>query len=106
MLAVTRIYNNVHYYYSILFITVLVVLPQYHHAFHFDDDIQITITPVNHNSSIILEVIGRTTGYMGIGFSLTNSLVGADLVLIWVDDLTGNGHIIWPTLEEFSFRLV
>ncbi|XP_064118161.1 DBH-like monooxygenase protein 1 isoform X2 [Macrobrachium nipponense] len=42
---------------------------------------------------IHIEIQVETTGFIGIGFSPSGGMKGADIVLAWVDDFTGELHV-------------
>ncbi|KAK7072077.1 DBH-like monooxygenase protein 1 [Halocaridina rubra] len=42
---------------------------------------------------IHIEIQAATKGYIGLGFSPTGGMKGADIVLAWIDDQTGELHI-------------
>ena len=45
------------------------------------------------NETIQFEIHCRTTGWVGLGFSQNGDMAGSDIVIGWVDDITGAGHV-------------
>lgn len=62
-------------------------------AIQLDHQLHLDFQPMNNGTGLILQVTGATTGYIGIGFSLGGNPI-SDLVMLWVDDLTGLGHLV------------
>lgn len=56
------------------------------------DRVRISWTPLEH--SVVFLVEARTRGYVGVGFSLDGKMANADLVVTWVDDITGKPYLI------------
>lgn len=46
------------------------------------------------HQEILFRVEARTMGYVGIGFSPDGGMQGADIVLGWVDDRSGQGYLL------------
>lgn len=57
--------------------------------------VRISWTPLEH--SVVFYVEAKTRGYVGIGFSLDGKMANADLVVNWVDDITGKPYLIVST---------
>ncbi len=47
---------------------------------------------VKDDDFIIFEIRAKTTGWMGLGFSPSGAMKGADLIVMWFDD-NGKAHI-------------
>uniref|UniRef100_A0A8D8VXJ3 MOXD1 homolog 1 n=1 Tax=Cacopsylla melanoneura TaxID=428564 RepID=A0A8D8VXJ3_9HEMI len=60
-------------------------------AIHLDR-VRISWTPLEH--SVVFYVEAKTRGYVGVGFSLDGKMAAADLVVMWVDDITGKPYLI------------
>ncbi len=41
-----------------------------------------------HNACAEAALVGRTTGFLAVGFSPIGSMVGSDIVMVWMDDET------------------
>lgn len=62
------------------------------------DRVRISWTPLEH--SVVFSVEARTRGYVGVGFSLDGKMANADLVVTWVDDITGKPYLIVSIYRE------
>jgi len=49
---------------------------------------------------IIFRITGRTRGYVGIGFNEKTNMIGADILLAWVDDHNGIVNLLVSSLPD------
>lgn len=69
-------------------------LYQWTHAEVLDRRGDIVLRWQPRHQEILFRVEARTRGYVGIGFSPDGGMEGADIVLGWVDDRTGQGYLL------------
>lgn len=67
------------------------------------DRVRISWTPLEH--SVVFSVEAKTRGYVGVGFSLDGKMANADLVVSWVDDITGKPYLIVSTLVCYLYNV-
>ncbi|CAB3380899.1 Hypothetical predicted protein [Cloeon dipterum] len=46
-----------------------------------------------NESSVSFKIEARTLGFVGLGFSPKGGMANADIILLWVDDYTGEAHV-------------
>lgn len=56
------------------------------HSMALDNDGLVVLRWQPRHQEILFRVEARTLGYVGIGFSQTGGMAGADIVIAWVDD--------------------
>ncbi|XP_053974730.1 MOXD1 homolog 1 [Hylaeus volcanicus] len=60
-----------------------------------DDDGEVILEwDPSDEEMVTFKVTAKTLGYVGIGFNEKNHMKGADIVLAWVDDLTGTANLL------------
>lgn len=64
------------------------------HSERLDENGDVVLRWVTSDSSITFRVEARTKGYVGIGFNSGRNMMGADLVIAWVDDYNGNAQVL------------
>lgn len=69
-------------------------LYQWTHADVLDRKGDIVLRWQPRHQEILFRVEARTKGYVGIGFSPDGGMEGADIVLGWVDDRSGQGYLL------------
>lgn len=69
-------------------------LYQWTHAEVLDTKGDVVLRWQPRHQEILFRVEARTRGYVGIGFSPDGGMQGADIVLGWVDDRTGQGYLL------------
>lgn len=69
-------------------------LYQWTHAEVLDRRGDVVLRWQPRHQEILFRVEARTRGYVGIGFSPDGGMEGADIVLGWVDDRTGQGYLL------------
>lgn len=69
-------------------------LYQWTHAEVLDRKGDVVLRWQPRHQEILFRVEARTMGYVGIGFSPDGGMQGADIVLGWVDDRSGQGYLL------------
>lgn len=69
-------------------------LYQWTHAEVLDRNGDVVLRWQPRHQEILFRVEARTKGYVGIGFSPDGGMEGADIVMGWVDDRSGQGYLL------------
>jgi len=64
---------------------------QWSHSVELSPNYTLSWNPDEHSISFRVEV--RTLGFVGLGFSPNGGMTHADIIMVWVDDTTGQAHI-------------
>lgn len=64
---------------------------QWSHSVELSPNYTLSWSPDEQSISFRLEV--RTLGFVGLGFSPNGGMTHADIIMVWVDDTTGQAHI-------------
>lgn len=65
-----------------------------------DGDVILEWDP-SDDEEVIFRVTAKTLGYVGIGFNEKSHMMGADILLAWIDDHTGVVNLLVSLLSDF-----
>lgn len=68
------------------------------HTVQLDDSVNLSWNVMDGEDDIEFLVEAATRGYVGVGFSPGGGMAAADIVLGWVDDNTGDVHLVVSSL--------